>query len=563
MPTVAELVFGIVYGAPDKGPLNQAVEDARKAADKASAPWVTAGRVIAGGLTAMAGATVAAGVGLFALVDKSTAAADAVIKSARNAGTAADEFQRLAHAAKLSDVDTGVLTRTLQDLNRNLARKDAPKDFVDALGQIGLTTADLSGSATENLGKIFDALNDVADESERSALSVLLLGRGGRQMASLIEGGSAGLRAMGDEAERLGLVIEDEALVAAESFQDSLTRLEDTVGAVATKIGVEAAPAVENIVVQTTEWVATNDELIQQNMDQAIQGFGNALQAVLPHITTLIGALGDLAFEAGAVIDILTLDDEDFKPEDVVGAENFVQAVENRRIRLASEANTARVNRKIKQDQQRAERERAQREAREIRDSIAGPTLEEGGLKFNRATGRVESKNKKRRGSGRRRGGAVDFSAEDFELLEAEELLGDDITALAASVSATDVQRQAALEAASAQIARGAAPGVARQAAASTLESLTGGKVRTNDRTLSDLLGSDVPDIELSALARGAEPQVLVSTISNTFTFHNDIDVDGAGDPVAVAHRAVDVMVDTFQGQVRQATKTVKVDYAR
>lgn len=563
---IAEFAFALGLVDNASKPLNEAAETAEKTAEKASASWAGAGKAIGAALAAVGAAVVGAGAGLFALADRSTATADAIAKGARNAGIASDEYQKLAHAADLSDVSAEALTRTVQTLNQQLleSANGGAQPFVDALGQIGLRAEDLGGSPTENLGKIFDALNMIPDDARRSALSIELLGRGGRQMASLIAEGSAGLNAMGEEAERLGLIIDEEALAASEAFQDSLTRMKGSLGAIARDIGISLAPAIEDVTIEVTEWAAANGEVFAEDLSGTVRNLGDALVQLLPAITAVAGALGTLAEEWRLAVDVLTLDDADFKPEDLVGADTKLEAAANRAIRLESERNTARTNRKIARDQERAEREADAKEAREIAASVTGPALSDAGLKYNKQTGKVESI-KKAGGGGKRSERPVDFAAEDFEELEAEELLGEDIDRLARQVGASDAQRQEALSAAARSLAGNASVSVALKAAKSRLESLTGTTLRDkeSDPILSEIFGEDVPDVQLSQLALGAQPQTLIATINNSFAFDVRQEINGAGNPAEVASQINRQMVEVWEGAVEKSTKLAKVRFRR
>lgn len=564
--TIQEFILGLTFGKADEKNLALATKDAEDAAKKVDHAWSGVGKAIATGIAAIGAAAIGAGAGLFALADKSTAAADAIAKGARNAGIASDEYQKLAHAGGLADVPIETLGRSVQDLNRQLleAAQGGAEPFVEALGQVGLSATDLGGSPTENLGKIFDALNAIPDEARRSALSIELLGRGGRQMASLIAEGSAGLSAMGDEAERLGLIIDEDALKASEEFQDSLTRMKSTLGATARDIGITLAPAIEDVTMEVTEWAAANGEVFAEDLGSTVRDLGDALVQLLPAITAVAGAIGTLAEEWKLAVDVLALDDADFKPEDLVGADTKLEAASNRAIRIESERNTARTNRRIQRDQERAAREADAREAREIAASVTGPTLTEAGFKLNKRTGQVERTGKRRGGGGKRKAKAVDFEAEDFELLEAEDALGADLDSLVSRVGGTAEQRQAALEAASDSLARGANKSVALDAARGTLSSLTGVDLSpSKDPILSEIFGENVPDANLSMLAMGATPNTLIATINNNFDVDVTNEINGAGNPAEVGAQVTATVRAVLTDEVAKVTKLYKPPFRR
>ena len=69
------------------------------------------------------------------------------------------------------------------------------------------------------------AINRTSNAQERAALTVAAFGKSGQDMLPLIMEGGEGIAKMGDEAQRLGLVMSDDAAKAGERFSDSLKRI--------------------------------------------------------------------------------------------------------------------------------------------------------------------------------------------------------------------------------------------------------------------------------------------------------------------------------------------------
>ena len=108
---------------------------------------------------------------------------------------------------------------------------------------------------------------------------------------------------------------------------------------------------------------------------------------------------------------------------------------------------------------------------------------------------------------------------------------------------------------------------MARNAALGRLGSSAGVDLTVKKQTdplLSQIFGDEnVPDVQLSSIARGAEPQVLISNITNNFDFKIDQVIDGAGDPAMVGDLSGRAIRDFFQGSISAATRTAKVNFAR
>jgi hypothetical protein len=167
--------------------------------------------------------------------------ADDSIKAARSTGSNVEEFTKLAHAADLSGVSTESLTTSMQFLNKSLV--EASKDGSNAqktFQKFGIALKNTDGtmkSSDRILKDISDRYKDIQDPIQRSELAMTAFGRSGMNMASMLELGSEGLNEMGNEAQRLGLVITQEAGEAAEKFNDNISRLSKSIKGFTNSLG--------------------------------------------------------------------------------------------------------------------------------------------------------------------------------------------------------------------------------------------------------------------------------------------------------------------------------------
>ncbi|MCK5090159.1 MAG: hypothetical protein KAQ88_09275, partial [Hyphomicrobiaceae bacterium] len=145
-----------------------------------------------------------------------------------------------------------------------------------------------------------DAISGLDSESEKLAASQLILGgRAGPKLATLLAEGSEGIKALGDEAARTGGVLSGDALAASAEFQDSITRMKTVIGGVVNTVGIELIPVVEDIINQIKNWVLANGSLIAKDIKNFIQksipvikDIAEAIVFVVTGIKDLVGALG-------------------------------------------------------------------------------------------------------------------------------------------------------------------------------------------------------------------------------------------------------------------------------
>lgn len=174
---------------------------------------------VTAGLTAVSAAVIAA--------TKMTANyRDETVKAARVAGSTAEDFSALRHAADLSGVSMEQLTKGLQKLN------DPSAEAKKALSSLGVSMQDSSGkmkTQNEVLADLADKMSGLESPAQKSAAAVAIFGSRGASMVNMLAGGSAGIRQMTEEAERMGLTFDEQAGAASELFNDNITRLTSSV----------------------------------------------------------------------------------------------------------------------------------------------------------------------------------------------------------------------------------------------------------------------------------------------------------------------------------------------
>lgn len=266
-----------------------------KAARRNAEAMKTIGRVGAVAATAAAGAAV----GLFRLAEASAETANQTAKASKALGVASSGLQKLEFAASRAT------TATSEQLHKGIAAltvglEDAvvkgTGPVAEGLDAIGLSANNLVGLDIEQqFGVIADAMAKVPNEALKSAASMKLFGRrAGVELKPLLDEGSAGLRAYGDEASRLGLVLDQKALAASEDFIDSLSDMKQTVAAVARDVGISAIPAFKDAADGMKEWTVENQELIDQNLPKLVEQITTGMMALAAATLAVSGALSDV-----------------------------------------------------------------------------------------------------------------------------------------------------------------------------------------------------------------------------------------------------------------------------
>ena len=231
-----------------------------------------AGGLALGGL-ALGGAGLA---GAGAAVSRVRGEADTAAKSPLGP----EAYGRLAHAATLSGTSIDKVTAASLKLNSILAKK-LPPEVEQTLKTLGIQAADLAAMRPEEqIGAVGDALAKVgANDQDRAIVIGRLFGEdAARSFGPLVAAGTAGLRKMGDEAQRLGLVFDRDTATAAERLGDAQYRLGASVEGVVNRIVSRYLPALADLAESAVAWIDANRDLIEGKIQAALDYAGEAAQ---------------------------------------------------------------------------------------------------------------------------------------------------------------------------------------------------------------------------------------------------------------------------------------------
>lgn len=235
-------------------------------------------------------AVVGAAAGLAALTKAAIDNADELSKVSQKMGITVEALSRLQYAAKLSGVELSGLQTGMNALARNMAAGS------EAFTQLGVAITNSDGtlrSSVSVIGDIADRFAGMEDGATKTALALGIFGRAGADLIPLLNGGSAGLAAMAQEADNVGATISGTTAKAAERFNDTLSKIEATMGGVVNKVMVAALPALQSLAdtLASPEFASAAAALATG----IIEAFNAVTQAVVFATNSLKGFLDFLA----------------------------------------------------------------------------------------------------------------------------------------------------------------------------------------------------------------------------------------------------------------------------
>lgn len=318
---VARMTFEVDASGADK--FGNAVEKAGSAAEGAGVKTVALGNIVAGAakrLTDFAlNAAKQAVTALQDIVLGSAEAADEIAKMSKQLNVDAEQLQRLRGAADLSGASIQDMNRGIRALTVGLAdaKLKGTGPVIEGFDAIGVSLDEVEsllneGQIEEAMGLIGDSFNATGDSAEKNAALLKIFGaRAGSQLRPLLESGTAGITEMGNAIQATGEVIDSETLPTFEKMQDDLRLVQGAVTGAKNQISAALAPVVSDIAAKFTDWIAENQDFINQDLPEIIGMIAEALQLVLPWVIDVITEFKNFTKEIGDLDERL---EQDFGP---------------------------------------------------------------------------------------------------------------------------------------------------------------------------------------------------------------------------------------------------------
>lgn len=229
---------------------------------------------------------------------------DAVADRAKLLSITTQELQRLGYAAQMNGSSQDELGEALKFLSKNLTEaNNGSKEMVTWFARMGVSQERLKRiGLVELFGAIADKFEQVGDVGQNGAKKIAamqaLLGRSGSSMKQVLDLGSAGIKRFADEADRLGVTLSDETVVAMADFNDGWDRLKATLFGAAANALRAMTPTLDRLLGQLTEWTAANRGLIATRFAEWVDRIVPRLPAIargLGQVGTLVASLTSAA----------------------------------------------------------------------------------------------------------------------------------------------------------------------------------------------------------------------------------------------------------------------------
>ncbi len=225
-------------------------------------------------------------------------------------GVTTQELSGLRFAAAESEVAADSLDNRLQKMLKTIGEMHAGnKEAGGALAALGLTSAELKGSAAEDFEKIADAIAKLKNPADEAAAAVKIFGKAGADLLPLLNKGTEGIEKARRKLRELGGEIDDNSAQSMKDLKDSLHELETAWIAFETTLATEVAPILK-VIADELKGMAVSSTQHAHGITAAVIAwtkFAAEIGAVIIIVPAVVEAIGFIVEGIQAMVEAETI----------------------------------------------------------------------------------------------------------------------------------------------------------------------------------------------------------------------------------------------------------------
>lgn len=236
--------------------------------------------------------------GFASFVSGAASAVASVDDLSKRTGVSAQTLQGYQFAAEQSGVGIETFGKSIQRLLINLGEaqtgnKTAIKSFAD----LGISVQELAGLTPEQtFEKVAAAISQLPNPAQQAAAAVGLFGKSGAELVPVFQEGAGFLSEMRAEAERLGLVLNQDQVQGLATLDDTIGKVSASFRALQARIVAELAPALTQVANDGLDFIASIDvEEVARSAEAAIAGLADAGKAAAAAFQLIYATAAPLA----------------------------------------------------------------------------------------------------------------------------------------------------------------------------------------------------------------------------------------------------------------------------
>lgn len=256
----------------------------------------SAAKVGATSLAAIGTAAAATTKSLISSANATSQYGDAIDKNSQRVGLSTKAYQEWDYAMQISGSSMQDCTVGLKTLTNKLDDfKNGSSTAAATFEDLGISLEDVQDKSREEVfSTVVYALQNVTDETKKAALANDLFGRSGQELLPMFNMTNEETQKLIQEANEYGMVMSGEAVDASAQFQDSLTKMQGTIGGLKNSILSGLLPGFTDLTDGIAMLVSGADgaeDKIAQGIENVADNITQALPKIIDVITRLIPKL--------------------------------------------------------------------------------------------------------------------------------------------------------------------------------------------------------------------------------------------------------------------------------
>ena len=230
-----------------------------------------------------------------ALINGATATAqygDEIDKTSQKIGFGTEAYQKWDYAMQIAGTSMKDCSIGLKTMTNKI--DDALNGSSNAIGmfeKLGISVDDLKGKTREDIfGMVVSGLQNTTDELTKAAIANDVFGRSGQELMPLFNETTENTQKLLEEAEKYGMVMSESAVKNSANFNDSLTKMQKTIGGVKNALLGELLPGFSTLMDGISGLVAGQDDA-GEKVAEGITNVVETISKVLPKIVEVVGNL--------------------------------------------------------------------------------------------------------------------------------------------------------------------------------------------------------------------------------------------------------------------------------
>jgi phage-related protein len=241
--------------------------------------------VIGAAMAAATASVVATGKAFINAANDVASYGDNIDKMSQKMGISAKGYQEWDFIMK----HAGASIDSLKGSMKTLA--NAAVNGSDAFQKLGISQQDIANMSQEELfNKTISALQNVKDETTRTALASKVLGKGATELGALFNMSSEETEGLRQQVHDLGGVMSDEAVKAAADYQDSMQNMQTSLTGIKNNLMGQFLPGMSSVM-QGLSKVFAGDKSGMGAITMGIQSVIQNITAMAPQFITIISTI--------------------------------------------------------------------------------------------------------------------------------------------------------------------------------------------------------------------------------------------------------------------------------